>query len=154
MERTTVLAAGFIIVTLGYAVLSTIWVSSDPGWYDALRKPGFQPPDIVFGIIWPLNFLALGVVGVLVSRRAPESAGTILAVFAVSVGFALGWAYLFYVPHQLGAAAVCLAIAAVLTWLIVALTWRVAPALAIGLLVYAAWMSIATALSVAYSRLN
>jgi translocator protein len=65
------LTGGFLLVIIGYAVLSTIWVSADPGWYARLQKPGFQPPDAVFGVIWPLNFLALGVVCVLVSLNEP-----------------------------------------------------------------------------------
>jgi translocator protein len=154
MDRTTGLAAGFMGVTLTYAVLSTIWVSTDPGWYDGLRRPSFQPPDIVFGVIWPLNFLALGVVGVLASRRDSGAAGPMLAVFAVSVAFALGWAYLFYVPHALGAAALSLGAAAMLTWIMVALAWRIAPGLGLGLVVYAGWLSVATALARSYAQLN
>ncbi|MGL5826557.1 MAG: TspO/MBR family protein [Nocardioides sp.] len=154
MDRTIGLAASFIGVTVVYSVLSTIWVSADPGWYDDLRRPSFQPPDVVFGIIWPLNFLALGVVGVLVSRRAPGPALSLLVAFVVSVVFALGWAYLFYVPHALVAAAISLGLAAILTWVMVVLAWRVAPGFGIGLVVYAGWLTVATVLAAAYAQLN
>jgi translocator protein len=154
MTRANALALGFVVVTVVYAAVSTVWVSHDPGWYAALRKPSFQPPDAVFGIIWPLNFVAVALVGVLVSRRAPEIAAPMLVIFAVSVCFALAWAFLFYVPHHLAAAAIMLGVAAVLTWVVVALGWRVGPIYGVSLLVYAAWMSIATALATAYARLN
>jgi translocator protein len=154
MDKSALLSGGFIGLTVTYAALSTVWVSSDPGWYSSLHKPNFQPPDIVFGLIWPLNFLALGVVGVMISQRAPARAVTILGVFFISVGFALAWAYFFYVPHQLGVAAIMLGVASVLTWVMVILTWRITPILGAGLLVYAAWLTIATALARAYAQLN
>jgi translocator protein len=156
MERDSWWISGaFLVVVVAYAALSTVWVSSDPGWYDRLAKPSFQPPDLVFGLIWPLNFLALGIVGWQLGRTQPSGSALVaLGVFAVSVCLALGWAYLFYVPHALVPAAACLAAAAVLTWVLVALAWRAEPWFGIGLLVYAAWLSVATALAVAYARAN
>jgi len=45
----------------------------------------------------------------------------VLAALAVSVGSALTWAYLFYVPHALAAAAIALGVSAVAAWLLVSL---------------------------------
>ena len=147
--------AAWIFVVVVYGALSTIWVGHEPGWYAALDKPSFQPPDAVFGVMWPLNFLALFVVGVWFTRSV-ESATTWRAtgVLAVSVVAALAWAWLFYVPHQLTAATVCLAVAAALTWVLVVLVFRSLPAAGIVLAPYAIWLSVATALSVGYVRLN
>ena len=147
-------AAGFLVVVALYAGLSTVWTSTDPGWYDALVKPAWQPPPVVFGVMWPLNFLALTVAGIAVSIGSPPSrAWTALGVFAISVVFALGWAYLFYVPHALGPAAVALASAAVITWVLVIVTWRALPWAGAVLIPYALWMSVATSLSVGYWQL-
>ncbi|MGL5808540.1 MAG: TspO/MBR family protein [Nocardioides sp.] len=154
MTRTFAVGAGFLVLTVLYAAGATYWTASDPGWYAALTKPGFQPPDLVFGVIWPLNFLALGAVGILAAREDPLRARVLLVSFGISVIFALSWAYLFYVPHQLLAAAVCLGLAAAGTWLMVAQAWRIAPYLGLGLIVYATWMSVATALAAGYHRLN
>ena len=32
--------------------------SSDP-WYNALNKPFLTPPDIVFGLVWPVLFILM-----------------------------------------------------------------------------------------------
>jgi translocator protein len=147
--------AGYFTVIAVYATVSTLWVSADPGWYARLVKPSFQPPDLVFGLIWPLNFLVLAIIGVLISRNAqPHTAAAALAVLTVSVFFALGWAYLFYVPHHLATAAVCLVIASILTWTLIAVAWSIRPTYALGLLVYATWMTTAAALAIGYARLN
>jgi len=152
---TTWVMTGWLVVVATYVALSTIWVSHEPGWYAGLEKPSFQPPDVVFGLIWPLNFLVLFVVGVWFTRSVDvEVASPATAVLAVSVGAALGWAWLFYVPHRLWAAALCLGVAAALTWVLVALVARALPAAGLALAPYAVWLSVAAALSVGYAQLN
>lgn len=146
---------GFVTVVALYAGLSTRWVAADPGWYAALRRPWFQPPDLVFAVIWPLNFLALLGVGVSVGvTQSADAAARALAVLAVSVGFALGWAYLFYVPHRLVAAAVLLTLAASGTWWFVVLLGHLGLGFALVTLPYSVWLSVAAALSVGYARRN
>ena len=108
---------------------------------------------VVFGVVWPLNFLALLVVGVWFSRSsAPASPWPATLVLAASVVAALVWAWLFYVPHRVVAAAACLAVAALLTWLLVAVVAVSLPWAGVLLVPYAVWLSIATALSVSYAR--
>lgn len=148
----SVAAVALVVV---YAVGSGVWVSANPGWYAGLTRPAWQPPDIVFGLIWPYNFVALAVVGVLVAQRG--SAATVsawLTVAAASVICALGWAYLFYVPHRLDAAAVALAAAAVLTAVLLGITWAVTRGGALALLPYLVWVCLATSLAIQYARLN
>lgn len=145
----------WVAVVVLFAALSSVWTGHDPGWYGRLAKPSFQPPDVVFGIMWPLNFVALLVVGVWFTRSA-ESSGVwpAIVVLGASVVAALSWAWLFYVPHRIGAATVALAVAAVLTWVLVALVARSLPWAGVLLAPYAGWLSVATALSVQYARLN
>lgn len=151
MSRAVVVGAGFLGVVVVYAVLSGLWVNADAGWYAGLRKPPWQPPDWVFGTIWPLNFLALGTAGVVLARADATRAVPVLVVFAVSVVFALSWAYLFYVPHSLTAAAVSLAVAAVLTWAVLLLAARVVGWLGLLLTPYAVWVTLATSLAFWYA---
>lgn len=57
-----------------FAALANVWNGHEPGWYASLARPSFQPPDIVFGLMWPLNFLLLLVVGLTTVRTAPAGA--------------------------------------------------------------------------------
>jgi tryptophan-rich sensory protein len=144
-----------VVLVVVYAVGSGIWVSTNPDWYGGLARPGWQPPDIVFGLIWPYNFVALAIVGVVVAQRgSPGAVGAWLAVAAASVACALCWAYLFYVRHQLPGAAIALGCAALLTLVLVALTWTVTRGGAAALVPYLIWVSLATSLAVGYARLN
>ena len=56
------IAAAAIVTIVVYALGSGYWVSSDSGWYRSLIQPSWQPPDWVFGLIWPYNFIMLGIV--------------------------------------------------------------------------------------------
>jgi benzodiazapine receptor len=145
----------WVAVVLLYAALSSVWTARDPGWYAQLTKPSFQPPDVVFGIMWPLNFLALLAVGAWFTRSA-ASRGVWPAtlVLAASVVGALAWAWLFYVPHRIAAATAALAVAAVLTWVLVAIVARSLPWAGVILAPYAVWVSLAFALSWRYAQLN
>lgn len=153
-RRSWKLAAGWLVVVVVYAGLSRLWTDTDSQWYRSLTEPPWQPPDAVFGIIWPLNFLALAVVGVLVSRSRAALSLSMLSVFSVSVVFALGWSYLFSQERALLAAAVSLVLAAALTWMLLGLAWRAGKGYAAGLVVYTIWMTLAASLSVGFVVLN
>jgi tryptophan-rich sensory protein len=146
-------SVAWVTVVIAYGVLANAWNRRDPGWYDSLPRPSFQPPDVVFAVIWPLNFLALLVAGVWFTRSEdPGRAWAAVGVLALSVGAALLWAWLFYVPHRLVGAAASLTVAIVLTWSLVALVAASVPWAAVVLVPYAGWLAVATALSVQYAR--
>jgi tryptophan-rich sensory protein len=44
--------------------------------YDALRRPAFQPPPAVFGIVWPPLFMALTLSGLRLWNAPPSRART------------------------------------------------------------------------------
>lgn len=154
VERPGLLAACYLGLVLAFAVLANAWTGHEPGFYAGLQRPWFQPPDAVFGIMWPLNFLALAVVGVLLAQEETALGWRLLPGFALMVLAALGWAYLFYVPHALVAAAVSLGAAAVVTWGLLGVIATVRPWWALLMAPYACWLTVATALSVGYAQLN
>jgi len=150
-----VLALVVIALVVGYAVLSGRWVGHEPGWYAALPRPSWQPPPWVFGVAWPLNFLALAVAGSAVVTSAPTGAALgFVGVLAASIALALGWAYAFYVPHRLDLAAILLGGAAALTWVLVLVAGRQLTWAGWLLVPYAAWLTVATSLSVGYWALD
>lgn len=155
MSLRLVLAALAVALVVVYAVMSGLWVESSGGWYGSLKRPSWQPPDVVFGLIWPYNFVALAVVGVIVTRRGTESQAIAwLVLLGASVAAALAWAYLFYVPHALVLAGVALAVAALLTLGLLAIAARVTPGGFVALVPYQVWLVLATSLAFGYERLN
>ena len=144
-----------IALVIGYAVLSARWVGTDSGWYRSLEQPWWQPPPIVFGLIWPYNFLALIVVGVALAMNANVARNMLFAIFlAASIAFALVWAYQFYVPHNLTIAAIALTGAALLTvpLLVTAFSERIW--MGVVLVPYQIWLVLAASLSWGYATID
>jgi translocator protein len=146
--------AGIALVLI-YAIGSGLWVNTGDNWYRSLNAPKWQPPDFIFGVIWPYNFIVLGVAAVNVSQRL--STGwviTYLSIFAVSIACALTWAYQFYQPHNLSAASAALTLVAILTIPLLIIAFKVSVGIGLLLVPYQLWVAIAASLSWNYARLN
>jgi tryptophan-rich sensory protein len=151
-------SAGSIIgigLVLVYAIGSGLWVNTGDNWYRSLNAPSWQPPDFIFGIIWPYNFIVLGVAAVNVSQRLNTTLViTYLSIFAASVVCALTWAYQFYRPHNLSAASTALTMVAILTLGLLAIAYKSSPGVFALLIPYQIWVTVAANLSWSYARLN
>jgi benzodiazapine receptor len=146
--------AGISLVFL-YAIGSGLWVNTGDNWYRNLNAPSWQPPDFVFGLIWPYNFIVLGIAAVTIAQRASTTATAVyLTFFALSVLCALTWAFQFYRPHNLQAASIALALTALLTLPMMVIAFRTSIPIGIALLPYQTWVATAATLSFSYSKLN
>ena len=145
---------GILLVVI-YAVGSGIWVSNSPGWYTSLNRPAWQPPDFVFGIIWPYNFIVIGLSAVQIANNQSKNVVIIwLTILALSIAFALNWAYQFYVPHNLTIASISLAMVALLTLPLTYFTFKTSLVYGLVFTPYQLWVITASLLSYSYSKLN
>ena len=131
-------------IVIAYAIGAGRWVSTDANWYRSLTKPPWQPPDVVFGLIWPYNFVILAVAGWAVAARESRTEHVVW----------LAWAYLFYVPHSLIASGFALTAATLLTLPLVVLTFQASTPLGLALLPYQVWLAVATSLAFGYASRN
>ena len=144
-----------IAILAAYVIGSGLWVNTGDNWYRSLNQPSWQPPSFILGIIWPYNFIVLGIAAVTIAQKASTLNTFIyLAFFAFSVACALTWAYQFYRPHNLQVASLALIGTAVLTIPMIFITFRNSTPIALALLPYQAWVATAATLSYQYSRLN
>ena len=147
-------ATGLLLVFI-YAFGSAHWIATGGNWYQSLKAPSFQPPDFIFGLIWPYNFLTLAIASVSIANQlSTRLVVTYLALLAITVTAALVWSYLFYHPHNLMLATVALFIAALFTIPIVYIGFQVSTAIGIALIPYQLWLITAATLSYGYYRLN
>jgi benzodiazapine receptor len=133
------------------------WLTSQSigGWYRTLVKPSFAPPDWLFGPAWTLLYLLMAIAAWLVWRRRMEQTVQMpLAIFGGQLLLNVAWSGIFFTLQSPGFAA----IEVVALWLAIAATimaFRRVSTLAAALLVpYLAWVSFATALNIAFWRLN
>ena len=143
--------AGFLAVVAAYGALARVLVDSGSAWAAAQPVPPWQPPDWVFGVAWPLNFLALAVVGVVVSRADARRSWPVLGVLALSAVCSLAWAALFHGPHALWPAAVAIAAASLLTWAVLLMAARIVWWTGLVLVPYALWLTLAVSLAFWYA---
>jgi tryptophan-rich sensory protein len=156
METWRTIAGGIgVLFVIIYAVGSSFWVGNNSNWYYSLNRPFWQPPSWIFGIIWPYNFIALGITSFVVAQRLSKTLVTTwLILFALSVVAALLWSYLFYIPHNLVGAAIALPIAALLTIPITVISFQASIGYGLALLPYQLWVAIASSLAVGYALKN
>jgi benzodiazapine receptor len=144
-----------ILFVFIYAFGSGIWVSSAPGWYASLNRPAWQPPSAIFGLIWPYNFIVLGIASYQVSKTLTRFENvTWLVFFGLSIVAALIWAYQFYVPHNFLIASIALTSTALLTIPVLFLTFRASITMGLFLLPYQIWVAIAASLAWGYLAKN
>ena len=147
-----VIGVGLVFV---YVIGSGAWVNTGDNWYRSLNQPSWKPPDFIFGIIWPYNFIILGYASVHVANRLSTTNAIIyLSIFALSVTCALTWAYQFYRPHNLFAASIALCLVAVLTLPMLFFIYQASIPLFLAVIPYQLWVSTATYLSFSYAKLN
>lgn len=127
-----------------------------PGWYAALNKPAFTPPNWVFAPAWTTLYVLMGLAAFLVwdkGWRRPVVKPA-LGVFAAQLVLNFLWSVLFFGARSPAAGLVDI----VALWLAIGasivLFARVSKAAAALMVPYLAWVTFATALNVAIVALN
>ena len=144
-----------VVTVFVYAIGAGLWTNTGDNWYRSLNQPAWQPPDFIFGLIWPYNFVILGFASVAVANKlSTANAIVYLSIFALSVAAALTWAYQFYRPHNLYAASIALAVVALLTLPMLFFIYQASVPLFFATTVYQVWVVTATNLSYNYAKLN
>ena len=125
-------------------------------WYPTLVKPSFNPPAWVFGPVWTVLYLMMGVAAYLVWRLGIDADGVrvALAVFVVQLTLNGLWPILFFGMHSPGWALVEIVVLWFAIGVTIRLFWIVAPAAGALLLPYWAWVSFATVLNASLWWLN
>jgi benzodiazapine receptor len=151
----SILSVAGVGIVFVYVIGSSLWVNTRDNWYRSLNQPSLQPPDFIFGIIWPYNFVILGFASVYVANRLSTINALIyLSIFALSVACALTWAYQFYKPHNLVAASIALCLVALLTLPMLYFIYQASLPLFLATIPYQLWVITASYISFSYAKLN
>jgi tryptophan-rich sensory protein len=147
--------AAAALAALAVALLGAAATDLGP-WYQALRKPAWQPADWLFGPAWTLIFGAAALAGLHAWRRArkPFQRRRLIAGFVLNAALNLLWSMLFFRlqrPDWAFAEALLLWLSVVLLILLVAPLSRPAAWL---LVPYLLWVGFAAWLNLAVVRLN
>ena len=124
-----------------------------PGdWYAGLRKPGWTPPNWVFGPVWSILYIMIAIAGWLAWRAQPDS----LAVWIWGVQLVLNgaWSWLFFGRRRMDLAfgEVCLMWLSIAAFIVAA--YPVSVTASLLFVPYLIWVTIAATLNYSVWRLN
>ena len=126
------------------------------GWYKSIQKPDWQPPNWVFGPVWTLLYILMGIALYLVWTSHSSAIQKRKAIFYWSLQLVLNffWSYIFFSLHRID-----LALAEILLlWLFIVVTIflfaRNSKPAAWLLVPYIAWVSFAGILTFTLYQLN
>lgn len=144
-----------LLLTFATAAIGAKASASAGGFYRELVLPSWAPPGSVFGPVWSILYLLMGVAAWLVWRERKWSEAKAAYWLFISQLVANGlWSWLFFAWRQ-GAWS---SIEIVLLWVLILGTvisfWRVRPLAGVLLLPYLGWVTFATALCFTIWRMN
>jgi len=138
----------FLVVVLGCGIAIGT-VTRPNGWYAALVKPPFNPPNWVFAPVWSLLYVMIAVAG---ARTYERTSGFALWLAQMALNFA--WTPAFFLLHRPAVALVIVAALFVVILVFIRARWTADRVSALLFVPYAAWVAFAALLNAAIVVLN
>lgn len=146
-----------IVICEGSGLIGSAFTApSIPGWYANLTKPALNPPSWVFGPVWTLLYLLMGIALFLVwqSPKKNKHRKPALILFAIQLALNAIWSPIFFGAQNTGAAFVVI----IMLWVAILITmvsfFKVNRSAAYLLIPYIAWVSFASYLNAGIWILN
>ncbi len=131
-------------------------VSAIPTWYAGLLKPAISPPNFIFGPVWTVLYLLMGVAVFLVWENGSQKPKVkqALQIFAVQLGLNFLWSVLFFGLRSplMGLVDIILMIAAIIVTIVV--FHRISKPASYLLIPYLVWVGFATYLNYSIWLIN
>ncbi len=127
-----------------------------PNWYAHLEKPSWNPPSWIFGPVWTILYVMMGIAFFLFwkSKYHDLFRKSGMVLYIVQLVLNLAWSVLFFNLHQMGLAFADI----VLLWLAIYLTifffGKISPMAAWLMIPYICWVSFAAVLNYTIWHLN
>ncbi|HEY6914004.1 MAG TPA: TspO/MBR family protein [Paludibacter sp.] len=150
---TKIIVCALLCLALGTAS-SFSTMESISTWYQFLNKPAFNPPNWIFGPVWTILYIMMGISVALVWHTPHADRRKAMIFFAVQFILNLCWSFLFFNLHLPGVAyfeimAMCISIA-----LTIIAFYKINKTAALLLLPYLCWVLFATILNYSIWILN
>jgi translocator protein len=145
-----------LLITIGVGAIAGFATASNiNAWYAKLSKPSFNPPNWIFGPVWTVLYILMGIALFLVWKQpASDKKSKALGFFFLQLFLNFCWSFIFFYFHRIGLALIDIC----LLWIFIIVTiflfsgfskpasWLLVP--------YICWVSFATILNAAIFKLN
>jgi tryptophan-rich sensory protein len=151
----TVGLVGWLAVAFAAAAIGAV-ASIDAGtFYAQLARPAWAPPGSVFGPVWSVLYLLMGIAAWLVWReQGADRMRAALTLFVAQLGVNALWSWLFFAWHKGAFAFADVLLLLALIAATITAFWRIRRLAGILMLPYLAWVAFASALTWAVWRGN
>jgi len=144
---------------LACALAGGILTTPNSSWYQALRKPRWQPPAQAFPIVWTPLFTGIAIASSahlheLTEQGKTQEATAFKRALTGNLLLNAGWSGLFFRTHNLPLATIGAAALAASSWDLARRSRSTGRGKAATLGTYAAWTTFATALTASVAALN
>ena len=148
-QRITLLIFVALVMAGG---LLTGYLTRPGEWYAQLAKPEFTPPGWLFGPVWTLLYIMIGIAGWRIWRMDRRSWPMRLWFNQLALNFL--WSPAFFVAHRIDLALIIiLLLLGIIIWFIIA-SWSRDRTAALLFVPYAAWVAFASVLNATILALN
>jgi tryptophan-rich sensory protein len=156
LRSATIAAVCILLPLISGTVVGLLTMGGIPNWYATLNKPWFTPPNYVFGPVWTVLYILMGISLYLVVSQGWEkkSVKTGVLLFALQLVANLVWSVLFFGLQSPIAGLVDIILLLALIIATIVAFYRVSKPAALLLVPYLAWVCIATALNAGVVLLN
>jgi translocator protein len=126
-----------------------------PNWYQTLHRPSFNPPNWLFGPVWTLLYLLMGISLYMIwTLPKSQERKRALQMFAAQITLNFFWSIIFFSFHQINSALIEI----IALWICIAMMIhafrKLRPVAGYLNIPYLLWVSFATVLNAAYAVLN
>lgn len=147
----------FILVSLSAGFIGSFFTSASiPIWYANINKPSFNPPNWIFGPVWTILFIMMGLASYFIWLRwgSGNLAKIALILFFVHLIFNILWSVLFFGLQEPFWAFLEIVFLWIMILALIILFYQIDKKAAYLLVPYLLWVSFASVLNFAIWRLN
>lgn len=147
--------AMWLLISFTAAAIGAFASANAGAFYQQLVRPEWAPPGWLFGPVWTVLYLLMGIAAWLVWRvQGFRRSSAALTLFLIQLAVNALWTWLFFVWHQ----GMLAFVEILILWTLIVGTmvafWRVRPLAGALLFPYLLWVTLATALTYATWQLN
>lgn len=145
-----------IILPLALGAIAGMFTSqSVPEWYETLNRPSFNPPNRIFGPVWSILYILMGISLFLIwKQNSSKERNLAILIFLSQLTLNFLWSFIFFYFNMIGFALIEIILLWINIIIMIVLFFKIKPIAAYINIPYLLWVTFAAVLNASYFLLN
>jgi len=145
-----------LIISEGIGILGGLFGGNSSGAYQDIIRPSFSPPGWIFGVVWPILYLLMGIAAyrVWMVGKQGKDVKKALTFYGIQLFLNFIWSILFFRYNLIGLALIEIVILLVFIIITTIMFFRIDKKAGWLMVPYILWVSFATVLNYSIYVLN